>query len=192
MSTLSGFNGSETELVPGVLRGYRAWRVETTHRRLISFASPCMWQPGANKAFCQRDIGLSACWSSRNSAPNPECSCGYYGHYCPSVSCDYLAVEWHWRPNIFLMEGVYGRLFPKVWGSITVHGRVVLGEKGFRAEYATVEAIVAHPSLWSLIREHYEVSLFATADELIEAFPPQDMSHLLGRDRPKLLWGTDQ
>ena len=171
--TLDGFRGAETELVPGTLRGYRAWALMPG--RLLSLSNSYIWKPGANAACCLL-AGMPA-FRPCLSSPGPKCSCGLYGHYSPTESLWYMYNDWTWQPGPYPPSSILNVIHPKVWGSIAVHGRVILGEKGLRAEYATVEAIALEGSPPS--RVPYEMPLFANVGELIEAFPPQDMSHLL-------------
>lgn len=216
------------ELVPGVLRGYRAWRLRGRskptglHSRFNSFSwepeySPDLlpvtcypdvsWRRGLNTAGCRvRDsVGrvatrlgmdpdrfLSTCattggrltgafidahgssWHApTDSSPAAKCSCGFYSYY-DRFSEEFLGTR----------AGVHG--------SVRAYGKVLLGPRGFRAEKVEVEAICMSHNLNELVPDannrarlvgnvaaYYNVPWFWSQEELLRAFPPNDLTALL-------------
>lgn len=69
MKPLSDFSG--IDLVPGVVRGVRAFRVDDLGR-LQAINYPTVWKPGENVAKCQATPGRH---------PIGDCSCGFYAFH---------------------------------------------------------------------------------------------------------------
>jgi hypothetical protein len=82
--------------------------------------------------------------------------------------------------------------FGPIEGSIKAEGRVIIGEIGLRAQYATIEAlcltrnrvpVFAGLNVWSNIRkrieEYYQVPILPDRGTLLKEFPPQDISNLV-------------
>src|SRR6188474_3982377 len=114
------YTGPEHLLVPGTLRGYRAWRLDGGYLRSVVDAGA--WQETGNTADCGRFdsrliiIGPEVLGYHR--APDRHCTCGFYAkHHLSEVEGEF-----------------YGSQF--VHGSIKAYGKVILGTKGFRAQYA--------------------------------------------------------
>lgn len=163
--------------VPGELRGYRMWNRHG--RQLAATNLPHGSWDVQQTAECRRLLALYS-WSEKQDhvphrAPNDKCSCGIYGWYRPTTTR--------------LHQG-------DVFGVIAVSGRVLLGDYGFRAEHARILAVVPEPTdtsdaslleLASFARHWIAqgVQVFGTREELLEAFPPDDVRELLGRDVPE-------
>lgn len=111
------FTAEPVALVPGTLRGYRAWKV-TLEMGLVSVSHDYVWPPTL-EATCAR--------SGVHPVPAPTCSCGIYACHQPGD------------------EQVRGRseLHPgsTVTGVIEAWGRVQLGARGFRAQHARIIAL---------------------------------------------------
>ena len=165
------FAGAEHELVPGVLRGYRAWRWQ--EGRLIACNWDGTWEPGRNEARCLRYQGCGV----------PECaSCAAYIHpepvpYSP-CACGFYAKH---KPGGYDSRG-------SVIGVIKAYGKVVLGTLGFRAQYAEIEALsmVSHEIARTVndyyqvpCFDYYQVPCFADYGEMLEKFPPIPVDELL-------------
>lgn len=152
------YDGKDT-VVPGFLRGYRCWRYDRYTLELYPIHVDLgPWSGGHLRA---------ACYDPRHheEAPVAYCRCGIYATYNPK---DYRSQQpsfWHINDGTF------------VHGSIKATGRVILGEIGFRAEEAKVEAV------WGLraraIASLYEVPWFLTQGRLLKHFPPHNMETLL-------------
>jgi len=71
----------------------------------------------------------------------------------------------------------YGEI---VHGSIRAWGRVVIGELGFRAERAQVEAVWSdYPFTRSNVAMRYGVPSFESKEDFLKAFPPTGVRDLL-------------
>lgn len=174
----------QTAVVLGTLRGYRFWRFDNVDLQLYPVhINLGPWTPGLNVAFCASDPAMSDLPSSmvgghaghhnnlwsRMPAPQIGCTCGIYATYDPK----YYRVH---RPRFWIN---YGPDFPPqiIHGSITATGRVVLGEKGFKAAKAQIEGLWG----WRAKKaaEIYEVPWFRTRRRFLKEFPPHNVSSLL-------------
>lgn len=190
--TLKGFG--DTGDVPdgawfGQLRMYRQWAcgryfMSAALRRFygnpqdtpgaltgVTYQHP--WSPGWNDSVCYRLLD----WASGEVDPDEEqrphegCGCGYWGY---------------WRPNghAFYNFGADELVF----GVAEVGGRVRVGDVGVRAEKARILAVAAPPKLWPPLREQYpDIELFGGRRSLLRAYPPQDVSGLIGVSAEKAL-----
>lgn len=112
----------------------------------------------------------------------PMCLCGFYARY------DFLDLDLSLKGSTSKQGkapdndiGVEHRLSAlvadKVCGSIKATGHVLMGEAGFKAEFAEIEALCGVQA--KLPATYYRVPWFATWEELIAEFPPSDLSNLL-------------
>ena len=113
------YSNNEVTLVPGFLRGFRAWGLGLFNDAPTltgTIQTGYVWQPGRNEADC-----LVRSYGGRgivHPCPSPKCSCGLYARY----------LDRHHR-------------YVGVTGIIKVTGDIVLGTAGFRAQYAEIEAL---------------------------------------------------
>lgn len=176
--------------VLGTLRGYRFWRFSENDMQLYPVhINLGPWTSGINMASCASDATQSRWPSSfddgssqyhkadqeewpdweRWPAPQPGCTCGIYATY------NHRQYRTH-SPRFWMN---YGPDFPSqiIHGSIKATGRVLLGERGFKAEKAEVEA------LWGWRAElaalAYDVPWLRTRRRFLKRFPPHDISNLL-------------
>lgn len=165
----SEYSGEEVPLVPGGLRVYRDWRI-SPYGRLFAVSWPMEWTPGVNKAVCNHkpishSVSPYADLNFLHPAPYRDCSCGIYGKYKP--------------------EGCYG--------VAELSGRMILGTKGARAEFGRPLAISAPPdlipsSIVDLAKAKYpDVKWFTNQFDMLDEFPPQDVSELIGEPEPKIV-----
>lgn len=108
------YSSESVTLVPGFLRGFRAWGLgfQFDQPTLVGAVQTSFaWQPGRNEANCP--VGP---FSSNHSSPSPKCACGFYARF--DEEHGYIGVK----------------------GIVKVTGDIVLGTKGFRAQYAEIEA----------------------------------------------------
>ncbi len=147
-------------LVPGELRGYRQFLLLPDGLYPAVHWSAGRWEPGGAVARCT--VG------GEHDVPDRGCTCGFYGWYDPSGT-----------------EGAYGG----ATAVVAVSGRVVLGDRGFRAARARVEAVaLPRPVRWQprasrrarrALAEHYpEVAVYRSVREMVRAYPPHDVSSL--------------
>jgi hypothetical protein len=131
------------EPVIGSIRGFRWWRLSGTW-----LASPwrgdVRWSPDGTFATCLGRRWLLRCSSDlathERGVPARDCSCGFYAMLqAPTNGVD---VPGSWPLNPSLSGGPMSLVFGTVRGS----GRVLLGEHGWRAERADVDALYIPPS----------------------------------------------
>lgn len=166
------FKSDDSMLVPGALRGYRRW-LGVAGRGLRSTSVDCVWSPyGVEFASC-RSVGG---WTYSNGsyirgeaheAPHAGCGCGIYGWYRPDDARIPLA-------------GAMGSVF----GVIEVTGRTIMGSHGFRASAARVLGVTSDdPKTFDKLGDLDCIyPVFDTEQELLEAFPPQDVSSLIDHE----------
>lgn len=153
------FSAVNTEMVPGVLRGYRTWRC--VEDKLVACNFPVSWPPGIMEAT-HFDNGYRS-WPVAHSdgvcrgIAAKDCSCGIYAVHNPE---DVDTRGW-------------------VFGSIKAYGKVTLGTRGFRAAKAEIEAITGLNGT-DFIGTLYKVPVYKDVDQLLEKFPPISVEHLLG------------
>lgn len=164
-----GLYGLDAQVVPGTLRGYRAWRPSRDWRflgllntELKSLMGNYVWHPDPEPASCRLD------WWDDNGhllrkvshhSPYEGCSCGYYATYDASDYTSHVGF------------GTY------IHGSVKAWGRISLGTIGFRAEYCQVEAVYGVSSRAAARR--YGVPWFRTKDRMLAQFPPENVTELL-------------
>ncbi len=128
------YTNDSVTLVPGFLRGFRAWSIAAPSplqlRGVVN--TEYAWGRGQNTAMCRAPHGAGWTGALRpivRGVPDPDCSCGFYARFDP------------------------GRGYVGIQGIIKVTGNVILGTEGFRAQYATIEALY---QLDQAARERYE------------------------------------
>jgi hypothetical protein len=129
--------GSAEPLV-GAIRGFRWWRV--SGRWLTSpWRGDVRWARDDNAAAC-----LGRRWLLRWSAhsvphergiPESACSCGFYAMLQAPIDGVETPVTWPLNPSLS------GGPISLVFGAVQGTGRVILGEYGWRAERARVDAL---------------------------------------------------
>jgi hypothetical protein len=126
---------------------------------LQSLTNDYKWDPDKNIAKCSQN--------KPHQVPDIKCTCGFYAVYnlidVPIGSTGILAV----------IEG---------------SGKVILGTRGFRCQYAKVVALstmTLTPSqeLEALAKE-YGVEYFPLYRDLIDIYPPTDVSELIEKEEP--------
>ncbi|HEU0101028.1 MAG TPA: hypothetical protein VFR07_01765 [Mycobacteriales bacterium] len=147
-------------LVPGELRGYRQFLLLQDGLYPVVHWAAGRWEPGRQVARCSA--------GGDHDVPARDCACGFYGWYDPSGT-----------------TGSYGG----ATAVIAASGRIVLGDRGFRAGRARVEA-VALPMLlrWQprgaararrLLAEVYpDVQVYRSPRAMLRHYPPDDVRGL--------------
>ena len=164
---MSNYDSTETTMVPGTLRGYRAWRIKPWGLQSVSMTGHTWGK--TEQARCLQG-GVSG--RLGHSAPKRGCSCGIYAKH----TLDDLEYE-------------FGTLSGYMYGSIKVHGRIMLGDHGFRAQHAEIEAL-----LWRGLPLRYEdkgltgilnsVPFYTDRAEFLNDYPPISVDHLLPEKAP--------
>jgi hypothetical protein len=187
---------SKESMVPGVLRGFRHFRLCTAppDGTLMSLNNHIEYESGFVEATCTRDIPQWAAdgteVASDHLAPVEDCSCGIYGWYDPKK-----------------IDQGFGASNERVTGVVEVKGRVVMGTKGFRAQAVRIIAICLPPAGVTakgkdgldLLRafdracEKYDAVPVRSLAEMTELYPPEDVSSLLPQAKeviPERPWGA--
>jgi hypothetical protein len=143
-------------LVAAELRGYRRFRLTDAGLMPTVHAAAGPWAAPVHVAGCR---------SGRHSAPDPGCGCGLYGWYHPADA-----------------RGTYGG---DVTAVIAARGRTVLGDHGFRAGAARVQA-VSLPGLLArrrsartlLARRYPQAVVYRSRRRMLRDHPPDDLTAL--------------
>lgn len=180
---VSNFDGKESELVVGKLRGFRGWRATSTlngdfywnkipwgpHSRLASLSYSTYWSVNNMQARCQIRIPKPSIREFHkleypHQAPTDGCSCGIYGHYKLSDTVRYG-----------------NALESSIFGAFDAWGKVLLGTSGFRCQYAKITALASNKYLTRLkhIASYYGVPHFYDYAEFSMAFPQADLTGLV-------------
>ena len=151
------FTGQPKELVPGSIRGYRFWR------RTSASAVVSSWDPEAKKLAYRKvnnatgvcSVSQAAPWDigspfsgaycvyhAEHKAPEASCQCGIYAWYSPElIDGSYLPAGN--QKDARTPEEVAAKIYPSyVFGAIESWGRIILGTKGYRAEFSRIVGIV--------------------------------------------------
>ncbi len=105
------------------IAGARSWRVANT---LWARMGGLLWADAMLEPWPKGEEHEAACPAVCGDAPGEHCRCGIHGWF------DYETMVKTWHPG----EG-----FARVRGVVGARGGVWLHELGWRAQYATVEAI---------------------------------------------------
>ncbi len=157
----SGFAGP-TALVPGELRGYRRFWLADDGLHPTVHGRGGTWAGGVEHARCA--VGLS------HAAPAADCGCGLYGWYHPGDAGRDMGLG-------------------DVPAVIAARGRVVLGDHGFRAAAARVEAVALswlvtpgprsrRRARQALARHYPDATVYGSRRAMLRAHPPHDLTAL--------------
>lgn len=167
-------NGGAKDLVPGTLRGYRAWALSGHYAELRSISVTYGWYPGSHPpAACLHysQWVLPGTNSSYGESPHPApaavCTCGYYATYRLQDLSPYQSWE-------NLREASY------VIGTVKAYGSVVLGTVGFRAQYMEIEALVRSGPRVTEKAAAYGVPTVPSFGVLVSQYPPSNVDELIG------------
>jgi hypothetical protein len=115
---IEGFNSEKTKLFMEPFLGWRGWNWNPQIRKLCSLNGE-PWEPGEElHARC-------TVHGSGHKAPDPQCNCGIFSMKHPAL----------------LSGHVHSRNKHTVIGTIKVWGDVIVGSKGYRGEYAMIDAL---------------------------------------------------
>lgn len=126
-----------------VITAYRAWRAESVNCqvRLFALGQDVIWEPRQKaEAECiqwtfWRKLGLSPnkARPREHEAPDANCGCGIWGF--KSFENLRLALGRSYKPSVI--------------GKVSLWGRVIETENGFRAQYAYPQKLWACSNGWS-------------------------------------------
>jgi hypothetical protein len=161
----SGRSLPEPDLVPGELRGYRQFELRTDGLYPLVHSETGPWSGELEQARCAR--------GGEHAAPAADCRCGLYGWYLPGSATVPLG---------------------PASAVISVRGRCILGDRGFRAAQAHVDAVALPASVrWSpgaarraremLATTYPETVVYDSTRQMLKDYPPHDVRGL-GIDPP--------
>jgi len=167
--SVSRYDGTETTMVPGTLRGYRVWKLHPNGLASLSIGR-YVWGSGTEQARCL----MSFSSHSALEAPVRRCTCGLYAkHTLDAVEDEFMS----------------GSL---MYGSIKAHGRIILGDSGFRAERAEIEALLWQGSPIRYTDPDGELAIvlnsvpfYTSRKKFLKDYPPISVGHLLPEEAPK-------
>lgn len=168
--------------MPGELRGYRQFQLRADGLYPLVHAGTGPWDGRLQQAVCAAGV--------HHPSPDAECRCGLYAWYLPGSATVALG---------------------PASAVVVARGRCILGDRGFRAAQARVEAVTLPAAVrWNpaassrarrMLAELYpSVRVYSSTRRMIKDHPPQDVS-ALGIDPPRdrsrayraaaaLLWGA--
>jgi hypothetical protein len=171
ISRACGGGDAGRSLVPGALRGYRTWRPVRRRVQLSYGMLPLsslsrrgvVWRNELTAQCTPPDVGGKAFGGTvlpgNHPAPYNGCECGIYAWYDPRDT---------------------RILHARVFGVVEASGLVLLGDRGFRAQRARVSAIVTRNRRVAAACADAGVEVFRSRRQLIRAYPPEDVSALIG------------
>lgn len=148
--------------MPGELRGYRRFWLTVDGLQPTVHGRTKVWDGQLERARCAA--------GQPHDAPSPKCGCGLYGWYHPDDAGRDTGLG-------------------DVPAVIAARGRVVLGDHGFRAEAARVEAValswLTTPTPGArrrardgLTRQYPFATVYASRRAMVRAHRPHDLSAL--------------
>jgi hypothetical protein len=171
ISNACGGGDAGRTLVPGTLRGYRTWQLLGRWAHLADGTLPLTsitrhhvrWSPRLTACCIPNHATTPGPWSAMpnadHHAPRMGCTCGIYGWYTPSDA-----------------KVVGGRVF----GVVEASGLILMGEQGFRAETARITAVASRNRRVTNACERAGIAVYRRRRDLLNDYPPTDMSSLLG------------
>jgi hypothetical protein len=173
-------SSTDTRLALGSIRGYRWWRVGPGPYLSSPWRGSERWDPVASSARClPRRRLLGTTFPHPDGVPEPSCACGFYGIH--DVPDRFEGRRWFatasWRFDAEISGGAHGLVFGVVEG----FGRVVVGEIGWRAGNARVNALYAsgarEPSpLLVATARRYGVPLYRDLSAMVREWAPDPVS----------------
>jgi hypothetical protein len=154
------------DLVPGQLRGFRQFELRDDGLYPLVHTEFGPWDGELERASCGDGEG--------HHAPAADCRCGLYGWYLPGSATVALG-----RANAV----------------VAVRGRCILGDRGFRAAAAHIDAVALPAAIrWdpraarrarSMLAARYpDTVVYDSTRRMLKHYPPDDVSALGIRPRP--------
>ena len=154
-------------LVPGELRGYRQFELRADGLYPLVYSGSGPWEGRFERARCAAEAD--------HSPPGVDCGCGLYGWYLPGGSA-------------MVLIGPASAV-------IAARGRCVLGDRGFRAAQARIEAVALPAGVrWNpraasrarkmLAQRYPRTRVYGSVRRMVRDHPPHEV-HALGIDPPR-------
>ena len=160
MSDRPGGLESGADLVAGELRGYRQFELRGDGLYPVVHSECGPWDGGLEVARCAT--------GAEHAAPAAGCACGLYGWYLPGSATVALG---------------------PASAVVSVQGRCILGDRGFRAAKGRIEAVALPASVrWNpravrrtrqmLAARYPKTEVYSSTRQMLKDFRPQDVSGL--------------
>jgi hypothetical protein len=173
ISDVCGGGDAGRALVPASLRGYRTWR-------LLSRRAAAQLPDGALPltSVTRRNVRWEQTLTARCEAPGPGTlgpapSATDAGHRAPEAGCVCGIYGWYDPADTYMTSA-------RVFGVVEASGLVIMGEQGFRAQRATIAAVVTRSRRATAACERAGVAVYRRRRDLLRDYPPDDVSSLLG------------
>ncbi|MCW2500005.1 MAG: hypothetical protein JWN87_1681 [Frankiales bacterium] len=151
---------TERAFVAGELRGYRQFHLDGDGLHPVVHRAAGPWHAGLEQARCL--VGED------HDAPAAGCGCGLYACYLPGSATVALGA---------------------VNAVVAARGRCLLGDRGFRAARARIEAVALSPAIRCrpmatarvrrLLADRYPATqVYASTRRMLKEHPPQDVAGL--------------
>ena len=146
-----------TALVPGELRGYRQFDLDGGGLRPLVHGATGPWDPVLERAVCAKGL--------EHAPPDADCTCGLYAMYRPGSG----------TVSIGAVNAV-----------ISARGRCVLGDRGFRAASARIEAVALPLTQLHRLRaarreleaQYPHTRVYRSTRRMLRDHPPHDVRAL--------------
>jgi hypothetical protein len=170
----------------GPIRGYRWWGVQGDGWLFSAWFREGRWSAAANQAECLGRGRWRRCqWARRHphGVPGWDCGCGFHALSSPPSADEDATAVWPWQTEA-------GRSGDEdlVFGVVQGWGRVTVGTRGWRAQYARPLALwvrpdsplAGDPRMQSLARR-YPVPILGDLGVLISEWGPDARAEELVR-----------
>lgn len=191
-----------SEIYPGTLRGYRQFRFRRHHNLLrpmsqllfSSYEDHDLYE-GSSGTWFSAKCSKYHNWHKDHKAPYTDCDCGFYINYAPGQAF----FNFTRKEATSLSGGYYSHVYPELLRSVVVYavveaaGKIVLSQKGFRAEkmrviaYHSPEDLTVGNRLLPPITENPLKGLpeYKKLKHLLKEYPQIDLSDLIGKENYK-------
>jgi hypothetical protein len=168
VSARCGGDSAGRPLVAGTLRGYRSWlplRSDDLPAGALPLASVLIplviWTPTLHaRCFAAEFAGGTRVFEqpAAHRAPAGGCRCGIYG--------------WYRARDRRMVQA-------PVFGVIAASGMIVMGTHGFRAQQASIVAVVTHHRSVTKACERAGIAVYRRRRHLVRDYPTEDLTALL-------------
>ena len=162
---------AEPKSYPGMLRGYRNFRFDQDFLQLRAMTSEYefkfnteeeWWQAQCNPKGHKRPASMDY----THVSPDVNCTCGFYVNYFPNES--------------FYTHSVSFYTDVCVRGVVETSGKLILAERGFRAQKMKLIALSVPQSTFLGELKVPRCEIFTNNQEMYEAYPQEDLTDLIG------------
>lgn len=176
ISDVCGGGDAGRALVPASLRGYRTWRL-LSRKAAAQLPEGTLPLTSVTRRNVRWEQTLTArCEAPDPGTPGPAPSEPDGGHRAPEAGCVCGIYGWYDPADTYMTSA-------RVFGVVEASGLVIMGEQGFRAQRATIAAVVTRSRRAAAACERAGVAVYRRRRDLLRDYPPDDVSSLLG-DRP--------